>query len=52
MGAPVHVTDLAAVLLELSAMAPYDEFGGVPHATGSDALSCYELGCLLAELDA
>jgi dTDP-4-dehydrorhamnose reductase len=45
----VHVADLAAVLLELSAMAPYDEFGGVLHAAGSDALSRYELGCLLAE---
>jgi dTDP-4-dehydrorhamnose reductase len=45
---PVHVADLAAVLLELSAMAPYDEFGGVLHA-GSDALSRHELGCLFAE---
>jgi hypothetical protein len=29
-------------------MARYDEFGGVLHAAGSDALSRDELGCLLA----
>jgi hypothetical protein len=46
---PVHVADLAAVLLELSAMAPYDEFGGVLHVAGSDAPSRDELRCLLAE---
>lgn len=48
---PVHVADLAAVLLELAEQPAYGSFGGVFHAAGADALSRYELGCLLAERD-
>jgi dTDP-4-dehydrorhamnose reductase len=44
---PVHVTDLAAVLLELSA-APTT---GTCHVAGADAVSRYELGLLIAERD-
>lgn len=44
---PVHVTDLAAALLELAA-APYE---GVHHLAGADAVSRYELGVLIARRD-
>ena len=44
---PVHVTDLAAALLELAA-APY---AGVHHVAGTDAVSRYELGKLIARRD-
>jgi dTDP-4-dehydrorhamnose reductase len=44
---PVHVTDLAAALLELVA-SPY---AGVHHVAGADALSRYELGVLIARRD-
>jgi dTDP-4-dehydrorhamnose reductase len=44
---PVHVSDLAAALLELAA-APH---AGVCHVTGSDAISRYELGLLIAARD-
>jgi len=40
----VHVGDLAAALLELAAIRP----AGVHHLAGTDALSRYELGCLMA----
>jgi dTDP-4-dehydrorhamnose reductase len=44
---PVHVADLASALLELAAMrAP-----GVHHVAGADAVSRYELGCLIARRD-
>jgi dTDP-4-dehydrorhamnose reductase len=41
MRCPVHVTDLAAALLELTA-GPYE---GVHHVAGADAVSRHELGC-------
>jgi dTDP-4-dehydrorhamnose reductase len=41
---PVHVTDLASALLELTAVRQ----GGVRHVAGADAISRYELGCLIA----
>jgi dTDP-4-dehydrorhamnose reductase len=41
---PVHVTDLAAALLELAA-SPYS---GIHHVAGPDAISRYELGVLIA----
>lgn len=44
---PVHVTDLAAALLEL-ATSPY---AGVHHVAGADATSRYELGVLVAQRD-
>ena len=44
---PVHVTDLAAALLELAA-SPY---AGVCHVAGADAISRYELGLLVATRD-
>jgi dTDP-4-dehydrorhamnose reductase len=47
MRCPVHVTDLAAALLEL-AESPY---AGVHHVAGADAISRYELGVLIARRD-
>ena len=44
---PVHVTDLAAALLELAA-SPH---AGVCHVAGADAVSRYELGQLIAARD-
>ncbi|MEV0150963.1 MULTISPECIES: sugar nucleotide-binding protein [unclassified Nonomuraea] len=44
---PVHVGDLAAALLELAA----SDRQGVHHVAGSDAVSRYELGCLVARRD-
>ncbi|MGW1668039.1 SDR family oxidoreductase [Streptomyces sp. NPDC002324] len=44
---PVHVTDLAAALLELAAV----EEGGVRHLAGPDALTRHELGVLIARRD-
>ncbi|WP_432973182.1 sugar nucleotide-binding protein [Dactylosporangium sp. CA-233914] len=44
---PVHVTDLAAALLEL-ATSP---FSGIHHVAGPDALSRHELGVLIARRD-
>jgi dTDP-4-dehydrorhamnose reductase len=44
---PVHVTDLAAALLEL-ARSPYS---GIHHVAGADAVSRYELGVLIARRD-
>ena len=44
---PVHVDDLAAALLELAA-SPH---AGVCHVAGSDAISRYELGQLIAARD-
>ncbi|SNX56130.1 dTDP-4-dehydrorhamnose reductase [Streptomyces sp. TLI_55] len=44
---PVHVTDLAAVLLELAAT----ERTGVCHLGGPDAVSRHELGVLIAARD-
>jgi dTDP-4-dehydrorhamnose reductase len=44
---PVHVIDLATALLELAA-APH---AGVCHVAGSDAISRYELGRLIAARD-
>jgi dTDP-4-dehydrorhamnose reductase len=44
---PVHVTDLAAALLEL-AFPPYS---GTYHVAGADALSRHELGVLVARRD-
>jgi dTDP-4-dehydrorhamnose reductase len=44
---PVHMTDLAAALLELAA-SPYS---GIHHVAGSDAISRYELGVLIARRD-
>jgi dTDP-4-dehydrorhamnose reductase len=44
---PVHVTDLAAALLELAA-APH---AGVCHVAGPDAVSRHELGQLIAARD-
>ena len=44
---PVHVTDLAAALLELAA-SPH---AGVCHVAGADAVSRYELGLLIAARD-
>jgi dTDP-4-dehydrorhamnose reductase len=44
---PVHVTDLAAALLELAA-APAS---GICHVAGADAVSRYELGLLIAARD-
>ncbi|MEU9108114.1 sugar nucleotide-binding protein [Streptomyces xanthophaeus] len=44
---PVHVTDLAAALLELAAT----DTAGVHHLAGPDAVSRHELGVLIAERD-
>lgn len=44
---PVHVTDLASALLELAA-SPYS---GIHHVAGTDAISRYELGVLIARRD-
>jgi dTDP-4-dehydrorhamnose reductase len=44
---PVHVTDLAAALLELAA-SPH---AGVCHVAGAGAISRYELGLLIAARD-
>ncbi|MGW8374703.1 sugar nucleotide-binding protein [Streptomyces sp. ODS28] len=44
---PVHVADLAAALLELAV----GEGAGVRHLAGSDAVSRYELGTLIAQRD-
>ena len=44
---PVHVTDLASALLELAASPR----AGVCHIAGSDAVSRYELGLLIAARD-
>jgi dTDP-4-dehydrorhamnose reductase len=44
---PVHVTDLAAALLELAAST----HAGVRHVAGADAISRYELGLLIAARD-
>lgn len=44
---PVHVADLAAALLELAG-SPY---AGVHHVAGTDAISRYELGRLIARRD-
>jgi dTDP-4-dehydrorhamnose reductase len=44
---PVHVTDLAAALLEITA-SPH---AGVCHVAGADAISRYELGLLIAARD-
>ena len=44
---PVHVTDLTWALLELAA-SPY---AGIHHVAGTDAISRYELGVLIARRD-
>ncbi|MGW6688712.1 SDR family oxidoreductase [Streptomyces sp. NPDC054961] len=44
---PVHVTDLAAALLELAAT----DTTGIHHLAGPDAVSRHELGLLIAERD-
>ncbi|MGW2202061.1 SDR family oxidoreductase [Streptomyces sp. NPDC001774] len=44
---PVHVSDLAAALLELAAT----DASGVHHLAGRDAVSRHELGVLIAERD-
>ncbi|TDC46474.1 NAD-dependent epimerase/dehydratase family protein [Jiangella ureilytica] len=44
---PVHVADLAAALLELAA----SDRSGIHHVAGSDAVSRYELGVLVAQRD-
>ncbi|MEU9000440.1 sugar nucleotide-binding protein [Streptomyces sp. NPDC048551] len=44
---PVHVTDLAAALLELAAA----NATGIHHLAGPDAVSRHELGILIAERD-
>ncbi|WP_433573687.1 SDR family oxidoreductase [Streptomyces sp. CA-251247] len=44
---PVHVSDLAAALLELA----LSDTAGIHHAAGSDALSRHELGVLIARRD-
>jgi len=44
---PVHVADLAAALLELASSART----GVSHVAGSDAVTRYELGLLIAKRD-
>ncbi|GGK90862.1 dTDP-4-dehydrorhamnose reductase [Sphaerisporangium melleum] len=44
---PVHVRDLAAALLELAGSGRT----GIHHVAGTDAMSRYELGCLIAERD-
>jgi dTDP-4-dehydrorhamnose reductase len=44
---PVHVADLAAALLELAA----SDHAGIHHIAGTDAVSRYELGVLIARRD-
>ncbi|GAA4571621.1 SDR family oxidoreductase [Planotetraspora kaengkrachanensis] len=44
---PVHVSDLAAALLELA----NSDRAGIHHVAGTDAVSRYELGCLIAQRD-
>lgn len=44
---PVHVTDLAAALLELAT----SDHTGIHHIAGTDALSRHELGTLIARRD-
>ncbi|MGW4641848.1 SDR family oxidoreductase [Sphaerisporangium sp. NPDC004334] len=44
---PVHVVDLAAALLELAA----SDYHGVHHVAGTDAVTRYELGLLIARRD-
>lgn len=44
---PVHVTDLAAALIELAASS----HAGIHHVAGTDAISRYELGVLIARRD-
>lgn len=44
---PVHVADLAAALLELALTRQ----PGTQHVAGADAVSRYELGCLIARRD-
>ncbi|MGW4955980.1 SDR family oxidoreductase [Nonomuraea sp. NPDC004186] len=44
---PVHVGDLAAALLELANC----DRAGIHHVAGADAVSRYELGCLVARRD-
>ncbi|MBB4701533.1 sugar nucleotide-binding protein [Sphaerisporangium siamense] len=44
---PVHVADLAAALIELAA----SDYHGVHHVAGSDAVTRYELGSLIARRD-
>ncbi|MBB5774257.1 SDR family oxidoreductase [Nonomuraea jabiensis] len=44
---PVHVRDLAAALLELA----NSDRAGIHHVAGADAVSRYELGCLIARRD-
>lgn len=44
---PVHVSDLAAALLELASSGA----AGIHHVTGPDALSRHELGVLIAKRD-
>jgi dTDP-4-dehydrorhamnose reductase len=44
---PVHVTDLAAALLELARSS----HAGIHHVAGADAVSRYELGVLIARRD-
>ncbi|MFG6195727.1 SDR family oxidoreductase [Nonomuraea sp. JJY05] len=44
---PVHVRDLAAALLELANSGR----AGIHHVAGADAVSRYELGCLIAQRD-
>ena len=44
---PVHVSDLAAALIELAGSSHH----GVHHVAGADAMSRYELGVLIARRD-
>lgn len=44
---PVHVADLASALLELASFA----HSGIHHVAGTDAVSRYELGLLIARRD-
>lgn len=44
---PVHVSDLAAALLELAVQG----HSGIQHVAGSDAVSRYEMGVLIARRD-
>lgn len=47
MRCPVHVTDLAAALIELAASS----HAGIHHVAGADAISRFELGVLIARRD-
>lgn len=44
---PVRVGDLASALLELAAARS----AGISHLAGADAISRYEMGCLIAQRD-